>query len=86
MSRRWTKEERANWIYYLMRPLKITAADIGRKMEPPRTPSMVQQVIRGVKISRPVQKAVAEALGMKYGELWGKSPSTQPSPARGEET
>ncbi len=53
---------------------KIFQKDIAPLVKPhPVKPSTVRVVISGCQPSRPIQEAVAEALGMPYEEVWGKA-------------
>jgi lambda repressor-like predicted transcriptional regulator len=53
---------------------KITQQEIAPLVKPrPVKPSTVRVVISGCQRSRPIQEAVAEALGIPYEEMWGKA-------------
>jgi hypothetical protein len=81
MKKRWkNKGARAAWIYYQLRLKETSAAGLGRGMTPPASRRVMSYVINGsdllsAELTRRVQEAVAEALGVGFKELWGKAPS-----------
>ena len=90
MKKRWkNKGARAAWIYYQLRLKETSAAGLGREITPPVSRRVMSYVISGsdllsADLTRRVQEAVAEALGVGFEELWGNHSSPKPAPAGGE--
>lgn len=72
-----TKAERAAWIFYQLRLREISAAAVGRKMNPPVSKRVMSYVVNAPAnrlseaLVRRVRQALAEAVGLEYEALWG---------------